>query len=396
MRLLAVTPYLPYRGAPHGGGLLLSSFIEEAARRVTVALLSFATAEEAEARDRIAPGLAAITLVPRTRPFELSQLRRAAWRTAMAARMSFRGLPLAAAKFRSGPFRRALRDAIASFRPDIVLLEYGLLAQYLPDVRGAVRVVGEHESGIPVGQSSLAGRFHARAYLRRFYPEADLVLVLSPEDGLRVGAAAPGSALAVRRPGLPVPGRTFDPGSAPPVAAFLGNASHAPNREAALAAVHDVFPLIRRRIGAARLLVAGPGMPATFRGSTVPEGVEIRDFVDDPGEVLGAARLLLAPVGSGGGVRIKALLALAHGLPVVTTPLGAQGLSAFAAPALQAGVSTDELAEAAARLLSDDAACREAGELARRIFVRHHAIDVVVAETLAILETTVRNGRRPR
>jgi glycosyltransferase involved in cell wall biosynthesis len=94
-------------------------------------------------------------------------------------------------------------------------------------------------------------------------------------------------------------------------------------------------------------------------------GVRVLGFVEDLGELLAQGRLLLAPLFSGAGTRIKVLTALAHGLPVVSNALGLRGIGAKA-PAVQRREGLLELVDAALELLRSPPLAQRAGTAARR------------------------------
>ncbi len=108
---------------------------------------------------------------------------------------------------------------------------------------------------------------------------------------------------------------------------FLGDYNHRPNPEAAEMLVRDVLPLLLAGDPTAELWLAGPNQERVQHLAAVP-GVRILGFVPDLRTLFGQVRVLLAPLLSGGGFRMKSLAALAHGLPVVTNALGARGCTA--------------------------------------------------------------------
>jgi glycosyltransferase involved in cell wall biosynthesis len=69
---------------------------------------------------------------------------------------------------------------------------------------------------------------------------------------------------------------------------------------------------------------------------------------------LRAARVFVAPLRMGGGVKVKILEALTLGKAVVTTRIGAQGLHRLSPGSLVVADDPDEFADAVARLLVDD------------------------------------------
>ena len=126
----------------------------------------------------------------------------------------------------------------------------------------------------------------------------------------------------------------------------------------------ELLPAVRAQVGDAELWLCGPRASADVeRLGTLP-GVVFRGFVEDLAGLLGSARLLAAPMFSGGGSRIKVLTALAHGLPVVANDLGLQGIAAPPAAAPRAE-SRDGLLAASVELLKSPDRARAAGEAAR-------------------------------
>lgn len=112
----------------------------------------------------------------------------------------------------------------------------------------------------------------------------------------------------------------------PPVILYLGALSWQPNAKAAEFLARDVMPQILVRHPDAKLTIVGrnPG-PDVKSLATLP-GVELHANVPDVGEFLKSASLMAVPLDSGGGTRLKILEAFAAGLPVVSTPIGAEGI----------------------------------------------------------------------
>lgn len=116
------------------------------------------------------------------------------------------------------------------------------------------------------------------------------------------------------------------PPSQDPTVLLLGSYNYAPNIHAAEYLIEYIWPLIKRRLPDAKLLIAG-GQPwhiAHFN-RRLPD-VEFTGFVKDLSSIYRRARLVCAPIFSGGGTRIKIIEAASFGIPVVATPFGARGL----------------------------------------------------------------------
>ena len=116
---------------------------------------------------------------------------------------------------------------------------------------------------------------------------------------------------------------TLPPGQQAPVEksgrrlVFLGDRTWPPNHEA-FVLLASWWPEISRGIPEAELVVIGKRDPSAPYPS-IPTGMRDLGFVDDLDAELGAGRALVAPVQTGGGVRVKLLDAASRGLPVVGT-----------------------------------------------------------------------------
>lgn len=106
---------------------------------------------------------------------------------------------------------------------------------------------------------------------------------------------------------------------------FLGNYAHAPNVDAVEWLCGEVVPLVRRRLPHIRVTIAGADPPRRVR-ALAQRQVDVTGFVADVAAVLSGARVFAAPLRFGAGTKGKIVYALAQGIPVVTTPIGAEDL----------------------------------------------------------------------
>ncbi len=119
--------------------------------------------------------------------------------------------------------------------------------------------------------------------------------------------------------------RRRDPAS-PLRVAFLGNVDSVPNADAIAWFADEILPALREHFPEAVLDVIGPGATPAIR-ERYASRAHFRGFVDDLGATLAEYDLLVAPLRFGGGTKLKVLDAMAHGVPVVTSSIGAEGLS---------------------------------------------------------------------
>ncbi|WP_224745885.1 glycosyltransferase [Neiella litorisoli] len=110
----------------------------------------------------------------------------------------------------------------------------------------------------------------------------------------------------------------------------IGNFRHAPNWDAVLQ-LRQLWPAIRRQCGDAELHIYGaypPKKATQLHNSAI--GFHIKGWAQDVTELMSNARVLLAPLRFGAGLKGKLLDAMCHGLPSVTTPIGAEGMTVAA------------------------------------------------------------------
>jgi glycosyltransferase involved in cell wall biosynthesis len=149
----------------------------------------------------------------------------------------------------------------------------------------------------------------------------------------------------------------------PPVAGIIGTAAWPTTAAAMQRLVEQVWPFVYARVPDSRLVVAGLGTESL--GLSGP-GVEVVGSVTSAGAFLRDLSLLLYPIARGSGVKVKTLESLAVGVPVVTTPFGAEGIDG--GDGVVVAQESEELAAAAVSILRDQAERRQRGAAARAAF----------------------------
>ncbi len=182
------------------------------------------------------------------------------------------------------------------------------------------------------------------------------------------------------------------PLSTEPNLLFVGTYGYAPNRVAAEYLVREVWPRLSRMRPEARLLIAGPRAEEIPSYHRPPAGVEFLGFVPDLEALYAKTRLVCCPIQSGGGTRVKILEAAGHGIPVVSTPLGAEGLDLKPDWEILLRQTADEMAAACAELLSDHERAESLGARGRDRVRALYGREVVMAR---MREFLLLDGKRP-
>lgn len=264
-----------------------------------------------------------------------------------------------------------IADMVSKADYDVVISEYSMVAQYLyenPALKGMKRVMSEHECYYLArrkvfetrgfNREALRALFYLKG-LKRFefdmYDDADRVLTLTPEGRDELLAIRPSLDISVVPHGVDTDffcPRERPPG--PPTVMFLGNYPHDPNRDAVVFYATKAWPMVKERVPGARFLVVGRGpTPDMLELARADDTIEITGQVDDVRSYFEKSDAFVCPVRMGGGFRGKVLEAMAMGVPVVSTPLGAQGMPARDSDNMLLARTPESLAEGTVRLLTD-------------------------------------------
>jgi len=163
-----------------------------------------------------------------------------------------------------------------------------------------------------------------------------------------------------------------------PVALLIADWSWRPN-EVARQRLLRWWPQVRSRLPEARLLLAGRGPGIR---TDVP-GVQQLGAVGDPVDVMRQAAVLAFPVPRTSGAKMKVLDAMAHGLPVVTTVGGREGV--LAEPSGLAVARDDEFVEVLVDVLSDPARRRRMSAAGRLAVQQQHLPEQAARQRLELL-----------
>jgi glycosyltransferase involved in cell wall biosynthesis len=134
---------------------------------------------------------------------------------------------------------------------------------------------------------------------------------------------------------------------------FVGGYRHAPNVDAVLHFVHDIFPRVLAELPNVRFIVVGGDAPDELR-ALASQSVEIIGHVADLAAVLVHARVSVAPLRFGAGIKGKIVTALGAGVPVVASPLAVEGMGLQPGEQILVEADPELFARAVVRVCRDD------------------------------------------
>jgi glycosyltransferase involved in cell wall biosynthesis len=167
---------------------------------------------------------------------------------------------------------------------------------------------------------------------------------------------------------------------------FVGSFEHPPNIDAAVRLVKGVMPSVWRELGDVNVTIVGSKPPPEVQGLAAPL-VDVLGWVDDLDPLLQQTKLMVVPLGYGAGLKGKITQALGVGLPVVTTPVGAEGFENAADCMLVADTSR-ELAEHVIRVYTDEALWQSLSSAGQALVAEHCSLEVISERLRQLLEGT--------
>jgi polysaccharide biosynthesis protein PslH len=232
-----------------------------------------------------------------------------------------------------------LCELIEKNRYDVVRLDFSQSFAYAIDLRrrfgDRIKIVlGMYDVQLQVvmRKKTLEGRMFAKQtfdFEQRLTKLADKVLVMSNKDAQLADALYPGIASLEVVP-LAMPDflkemkrskETIQKGHI----LFWGAMKRKENEEAVLNFVNTVFKPLRQRGLPLKLFVVG-SEPGERVKRLAGDDICVTGFVEDPRKYFEAADIGVVPLLSGAGIKLKTVEMLAAQLPVVSTPLGAEGV----------------------------------------------------------------------
>ena len=226
---------------------------------------------------------------------------------------------------------------------DVFQIEYTNMGQYARGFRRIPSILFEHDIYFQsIGRALAKMRnpwqwispsfeyLRALRYELRMLPGVDRIQMCSEANKKYLASFLPALEPVMQaglRAGIDTSRYSFKPlERAPDTLLFLGSFRHVPNVEALEWFVHQVFPKLLEKRPGVRLILIGSDAPPRHSLPDIPN-IELVGFVDDVRDALGEYAVFICPILTGSGVRVKLLEAFAAGIPVVSTGIGAEGLT---------------------------------------------------------------------
>jgi glycosyltransferase involved in cell wall biosynthesis len=304
---------------------------------------------------------------------------------------------------------RLVGDMVEQTHYDVVVAEFSEMGMYLyrnPYLSAVHKVVSCHRcltsafskymetSGVPVGLR-LKSASQVRG-LEKFefemYSAMDHILTLTAEDRFTLLHHAPQLPVSVIPPGIDFEylDRETKVTSPDPIIMMCGYFADKSNHDAAMWFIETIWPLVLQKHPDVCCQFVGNGANMELkREAKKHTSIRVIDSVDDLRPYREQASIFINPMRLGSGLRIKMLEAMATGLPVVSTALGAAGIRAQNGENCFIADTPELFAQSIDWLLKDKKLVHSMGKLARKLVKEHHDILTISREFEKILSEVV-------
>lgn len=379
MKILVVLPFSPFP-VKRGTGRLMMSLIDGLSSRHEVVFVTMTFSVE-ESRTLEAAFNDRIKVRPMVAPNKSGMAEKIYHRVKNSILAVFALIPMEVSYSAPGRFLDHIRKVAAEEDVDMVLASYWHLYRLparLPSVRN---ILLTHDIDFLIGpeKAALAGNLSGNimrrydSFLRariekKAYKVFDAVLTVTGRDAESLEKSGIAAGKKIRSLPLAIDLERF----APPEKArdrdtiLMTGTFHSDfNDDALRYFIGDVFPAVLEKRPSVVLQVVGEGVAEDIIENS-GGNIEFLGYVEDIRDSLARCSLLVLPLRFAGGVRIRMMEAAAMAVPVVSTPVGVEGMGLEAGTEYHEASSAAEMAEKITALLEDAEFAARTGLNARR------------------------------
>ncbi|AMR31017.1 hypothetical protein A0256_06055 [Mucilaginibacter sp. PAMC 26640] len=170
---------------------------------------------------------------------------------------------------------------------------------------------------------------------------------------------------------------------------FLGSLDWLPNREGIEWFLDNFHKELVDGDLKCKFYVAGNNIPEAFDEYDVPGKVFIKGEVDDAMEFVNSKSIMIVPLLSGGGMRVKIVEGMAMQKCIISTSIGAEGITFTDGEHIIIANDADAFYSAMLKCITDEEYCYQIGANARRLIEQNHDVDTVTAGLIAFYQSII-------
>ncbi|SEN20589.1 Glycosyltransferase involved in cell wall bisynthesis [Mucilaginibacter gossypiicola] len=168
---------------------------------------------------------------------------------------------------------------------------------------------------------------------------------------------------------------------------FLGSLDWMPNREGIEWFIENFYKDLTEGDLRVKFYVAGHNIPDSFDDYEAMGKIFIQGEVDDASEFVNSKAIMVVPLLSSGGMRVKIVEGMAMEKCIISTSLGAEGINFTNGANILIANNRQEFYDAIARCITDEEFCRNIGLNARRLIEEQHDVHVIAPNLVAFYQS---------
>jgi len=255
----------------------------------------------------------------------------------------FKSVPYIVERFISNDFLDALRKLLAEETFDIIHFEGTFVAWYVDEVRSLTKtpvVLRSHNLEFMIwerlakNEKNLLKKIYFRKmaselknFELQYYQKFDAIAAITPEDGFRLKSFGITTPIEFIPAGVDLdrfPLRS-DIQTQVNTCFMLGSLNWMPNQEALFWFLENVWPKVQQRLPELELHIAGSGTPDFIKNLKI-RNVFVHGFVENASDFMQQYNLMLVPLLSGGGMRLKIIEGMSLNKCILSSSVGAEGI----------------------------------------------------------------------
>lgn len=298
----------------------------------------------------------------------------------------FSHLPYNAIRFLSGKFRKVLTELLQNEKFDIIQIEGIYMMLYIDTIRKysdakvALRAHNiEHEIWLRTAErvknflkrqyiKNLAERI--KAFELKMIDKYDILIPITERDAESFKQFGNKSPLHVCPVGINTENIKITQEPDYPSLFHLGALDWPPNQEGLIWFLYNCWDKISENYPKLKFYIAGRNAPDWFIKSIKKKNVEYFGEIDNASDFLSSKAIMIVPLLSGSGMRVKIIEGMAHGKTIISTSIGAEGINCVNNENIFIADSIDDFKAAVEKLISDEALFKRIGENAKQFALK--------------------------
>lgn len=168
---------------------------------------------------------------------------------------------------------------------------------------------------------------------------------------------------------------------------FLGSLDWMPNREGIEWFIESFYKDLTEGDLRVKFYVAGHNIPDSFDDYEAMGKIFIQGEIDDASEFVNSKAIMVVPLLSSGGMRVKIVEGMAMEKCIISTSLGAEGINFTNGSNILIANNRQEFYDAIERCITDEEFCRNIGLNARRLIEEQHDVHVIAPSLVAFYQS---------